>query len=352
MTGEIAFNDKTYFKNGTDVFNTIKKNIGNPISKINGKTPFEFMQTFGGDFFNLKNSQANYAFKTHQYQAPFLIYFPFNEDEIFFNVEYENGDKFETEYAIAEAVSSNENTDEDNLNYFFDDRNIDQEFMQFLENYFKNENYGNPRGLNEILNEFSKSKKVKNNLSYENKNEFNYENILSEKDLETSNITWDYEYIEGSSSTFKCGIDEENHLDVIRMPTFDFKNLTKILDLIKSCIKLFDTNKYKIVVILDFNGGGIERVSQTLIEYIQPHMTSRFYSTFRHGQYLDKYYNNNFVDHSIVETCKIPNRSYILEKIRSIDYGEGVINNVTEPLRRFGQHREEFNEVKKSLKNK
>ena len=81
-------------------------------------------------------------------------------------------------------------------------------------------------------------------------------------------------------------------------------------------------------------------------------MTSRFYSTFRHGQYLDKYYNNNFVDHSIVETCKVPNKSYILEKIRSIDYGEGVINNVTEPLRRFGQHREEFNEVKKSLKNK
>ena len=185
-----------------------------------------------------------------------------------------------------------------------------------------------------------------------NKNEFDYENILSEKNSETSNITWDYEYIQGSSSTFQCRIDEENHLDVIRMPTFDFKNLTKILDLLKSCVQLFDTNKYNIVVLLDFNGGGIERVSQTLIEYIQPHMTSRFYSTFRHGQYLDKYYNNNFVDHSIVETCKVPNKSYILEKIRSIDYGEGVINNVTEPLRRFGQHREEFNEVKKSLKNK
>jgi hypothetical protein len=55
---------------------------------------------------------------------------------------------------------------------------------------------------------------------------------------------------------------------------------------------------------------------------------------------------------TIVETCKVPNKSYILEKIRSIDYGEGVIHNVTAPLRRFGQHREEFNEVKKSLKNK
>ena len=353
MTGEIAFNNQSYFKNGAEVFSIIKRNIGIPILKINGKNPFVFMQTFGGDFFNLKNSQANYAFKTHQYKAPFIGYFPFNEDEILFNVEYEGGDKFETEYAIAETVSSNENSDEGNLNYFFDDKNVDQEFMQYLSNYFTNNDYGTPKSLDEILNEFSKSKKVKNNLShYESKNEFDYENILSEKDSEFSKIEWDYEYNPGDTRTFKCRIDEENHLDVIHMPTFDFRNLTKILDLLKSCIQLFDTNKYKIVVILDFNGGGIERVSQTLIEYIQPHIASRFYSTFRHGEYLDRYNETNFEDHSIVETCKVPNKSYILEKIRSIDYGEGVINNVTEPLRRFGQNRKEYNEFKKSLKNK
>ena len=351
MTGEVAFNNEAYFKNGTNVLEIITKNLGNPIKKINGKTPFEYIQTFGGDFFNLKNPQANYAFKTHQYVSPFMLYFPFDEDELNFTVEYENGDKFETEFAIAETVNSNKNSDDKNLCFFYDDNNIDQEFMQYLNDYFDND-YSVPKSLNEILTDFENNRNINNNLLYRHNNKFNYENILSEKDSEVSNINWDYEYIEGNTRTFQCRIDTENNLDVIHMPTFDFKNLTKILDLLKSCIKLFDTNKYKIVIILDFNGGGIEKVAQTLLEYIQPHISSRFYSTFRHGEYLDKYYDINFEDHSIVETCKVPDKKYVLENIRSIDYDKGVINNVTEPLRRFGQHRGEYNEIKKSFKNK
>ena len=339
MTGEIAFNNDTYFKNGSEIFPIINKNIGNPIYKINGKNPFDFIQNFGGNFFNLKNKQANYAFKTHQYLSPFILYFPFNENELLFNVEYINGDKFETEYAIAQTISTG-----NNLNYFFNDINKDKEFMQYLYDHFMNNFYYPPKGLIEILNDFDKYKN--------NKNKFNYENILSEKDYEFSNIIWDYEYIQGNKKIFQCRIDTINNLDVIHMPTFDFQNLTLILELLKNCTKLFDTNNNNIVVILDFNGGGIERVAQTMIEFIQPHITSRFYSTFKHGDYLDKYYDINFEDHSIIETCKIPDKKYILDNIITIDYGKGVINNVTKPLRRFGQYREEYNEFKKSLKNK
>ena len=354
MTGEIAYNDESYFVNGTEVLNTIKANLGNPISKINGKSPFEFIQNFGGDFFKLKNKQANYAFQTHQYLSPFLLYFPLNEDEIKIIVEYENGDKFETEFAIAERVNSEEISNENNLYHFYNDINIEKEFMKYIENYFNNNDYGTIKSLTDFLSDFEKSKNVHNNLVYknENKNGFNYENILSENESKFSKIKWDYEYDIDNPKYFQCRVDTENNLNVIHMPTFDYGNITKIVELLKNCVELFDKNEFNIVVLLNFNGGGKELVSQTLVEYIQPFITSRFYSTFRHGQYLDKYYDINFEDHSIVETCKVPDKKYVLDNIQSIDYGEGVINNITKPFRRFGQHREEFNKEKNILKNK
>ena len=118
MIGDIAFNNKDYFFNGTEIFKIIEANKNIPIKKINGKSPFEFMQNFGGDFFNLKNKQATYAFKTHQYMTAYAIYFPFDEDEIGFEVEYENGISFHTEYAIAETVSNENKLYSSNFNYF------------------------------------------------------------------------------------------------------------------------------------------------------------------------------------------------------------------------------------------
>ena len=310
------------------------------------------MQNFGNKFFNLKNPQATYAFKTHNYLAPFIIYFPFDENEINFKVEYSNGDFFETELAIAEIVND---LNDDNLFYFFNDMKIENEFMNYFKSNFENNEYGVPKSLYELLLDFEKTKGINqnninsNNLIYRNKQEFNYENVLNEDEPK---ITWDIEYVPGNPKYFQCRVDKENELNVIHLPTFSYKNETLIIQLIKDCISLFDQNNYKIVVILNFNGGGVEVVSQTLIEYIQPHIPSLFYNTLRKGEYLDKYYDNNFKDDSIVETCKIPDKKYVLDHTISIDYGKGVINNVTSVFRRFGQHREEFDKQKKLIKNK
>ena len=347
--------NEDYFKNATEIFEIIKANEGQSIHTINGQSPFDFIQNFGGEFFNLKNPQANYAFKTHNYMAPFFAYFPFDEDEIKIEVKYENGAHFETEYAITQKVSGERSLCEnDNLYRFFDDINIEHEFMNYIDNYFENNNYGVPKGLNELLNDFQKYKNINNNnnLLYKNKNEFNYENFLTESENEVPNIEWDIEYDTGKSKTFQCRVDKPNELNVIHMPTFDFNDYDLIIQKIKQCVELFDTNKYNIVIILNFNGGGIELVAQTLVEYIQPYITSRFYSTFRKGEYLDRYYDMGFEDNSVVETCKVPDKNYVIANTIHLDYGEGVINNVTEPLRRFGQYREQFNEEKKKLKNK
>ena len=352
MTAELAYNDEAYFKNGTEVFEVIERNKDVSILSINGQSPFDFMQNFGNKFFNLKNPQATYAFKTHNYLAPFIIYFPFDENEINFKVEYSNGDFFETELAIAEIVND---LNDDNLFYFFNDMKIENEFMNYFKSNFENNEYGVPKSLYELLLDFEKTKGINqnninsNNLIYRNKQEFNYENVLNEDEPK---ITWDIEYVPGNPKYFQCRVDNENELNVIHLPTFSYKNETLIIQLIKDCISLFDQNNYKIVVILNFNGGGVEVVSQTLIEYIQPHIPSLFYNTLRKGEYLDKYYDNNFKDDSIVETCKIPDKKYVLDHTISIDYGKGVINNVTSVFRRFGQHREEFDKQKKLIKNK
>ena len=352
MTAELAYNDETYFKNGTEVFEVIERNKDVSILSINGQSPFDFMQNFGNKFFNLKNPHATYAFKTHNYLAPFIIYFPFDENEINFKVEYSNGDFFETELAIAEIVND---LNDDNLFYFFNDMKIENEFMNYFKSNFENNEYGVPKSLYELLLDFEKTKGINqnninsNNLIYRDKQEFNYENVLNEDE---PNITWDIEYVPGNPKYFQCRVDKENELNVIHLPTFSYKNETLIIQLIKDCIGLFDQNNYKIVVILNFNGGGVEVVSQTLIEYIQPHIPSLFCNTLRKGEYLDKYYDNNFKDDSIVETCKIPDKKYVLDHTISIDYGKGVINNVTSVFRRFGQHREEFDKQKKLIKNK
>ena len=353
MTAELAFNNEKYFKNGTDVFKVIKENEGQSISSINGQTPFDFIQNFGDKFFNLKNPQATYSFKTHNYIAPFILYFPFDENEIEFNVEYSNGASFETEYAIAEIIRDNEDFNDDTLFYFFNDVNIENDFMNYFEKYFIKNDYGVPKSLYELITDFENIKGINkkndfnsNNIIYRKKNEFNYENILAE---DVSKINWDYEY---PGKSFQCRVDNKHQLNVINMGTFDFGNSTLIVQLIKNCVELFDKNNFKIVLILNQNGGGIELVAQTLVEYIQPHITSRFYSTFRKGEYLDRYYDFGFEDHSVVETCKVPDKKYILDNTNTVDYGDGVINKITYSLRRFGQYRKEFNEEKKILKNK
>jgi hypothetical protein len=115
------------------------------------------MQTFGNPFMQLKNTHATYTFKYHQYLSPFALYFPLNPEEISnFTVEYNNGEKFETDFAVAEIVN-----DENNKNQFkdfYNSNNIEKDFMKYLENKFE-ENYGAPKGLIELINDFKKIKK-------------------------------------------------------------------------------------------------------------------------------------------------------------------------------------------------
>ena len=350
VTAEMAF-DESYFRNGTEIAKVIEKNKNKKIKFVNGSTPFEFMQTFGNPFMQLKNTHATYTFKYHQYTSPFALYFPLNSEDISnFTVEYENGDKFETDFAVAEIISDEKSVNNHHYNSFFNNQNEEKEFMKFLENKF-DESYGSPKGLMELINEFEKNKKIKNtnNLIQKRKYNFEFEKFLAENE----DIKWDYEYINGKGvALFQCRVDKENEINVYHIQSFSYDDLDLAFDTLDNCIALFDTNEYNIIVILNYNGGGSEIFSQTIVEYLQPYISSRFYSTFRQGEYLSKYYDINFKDHSIRETCKIPDKNYVLKNTEIIDYGNNVTNNITFPLTRFGQYRNNFNTKKKDIKNK
>ena len=345
-TGEMIF-DESFFRNGTEIAKIINKNKDVPIRTINNKTPFEFLQTFGNPFMQLKNIHATYTFKLHQYLSPFVLYFPLNSEDISFKVEYENGDKFETDFSIVEIVNNNENNNDNNNYKFFNNENNEKEFLNYLEQKLE-ENYGVPKSLNEIINDFENYKKIGtvNNL-LNKKNNFIFQNILSES--ENTELKWDYEYIKGGDSIFQCRVDIEKNVNVYHLKSFDFNNIDEAFNILKNCINLFSSNNYNIIVILNYNGGGSELFSQTMVEYLQPFISSRFYSTFKQGKYLKTL---SFNDHSVRETCKIPDIKYILGNTISIDYGNNIINNITLPLTRFGQYRNEFNKQKKLIKNK
>ena len=335
--------DESFFRNGTEIFKIINQNKGEPIKSINGKTPFDFIQTFGNPYFQLKNEHASYAFKTHQYSSAFILYFPLNSEDISnFTVEYENGVIFQTDLAIVEIVK-----DYSENHIFFQNEKIEKEFINFIDKKL-NEDYGVLKGLNELIVEFEKNNKIKNmNNFLSKKSDIIYDNILSEK----NEINWNYQYINGDAATFQCRVDEENKMNIYHLKTFMFNDQELAYDLFKNCTNLFSENTYNIIVILDFNGGGIEQFAQTMVEYIQPYISSRFYSSLRQGEYLNLYYDSFFSDYSIRETCKVPDKDYVLSHSELIKY-DNIINNITYAYTRFGQLRNEFNEAKSLIKNK
>jgi hypothetical protein len=63
MTAEINYNDPSFFKNGTEVFEIIKENIGEPILEINGQSPLISFKILEVNFLNLKIPKQIMLFK-------------------------------------------------------------------------------------------------------------------------------------------------------------------------------------------------------------------------------------------------------------------------------------------------
>jgi hypothetical protein len=173
-------------------------------------------------------------------------------------------------------------------------------------------------------------------------------------------LHWDYE---DKTKVLKCRADLENYVNVYYQSLFSIEEIEDYYDTVKNCLTLFDNNTFPIVVIEDMNPGGMEEMTFSFQEFVQPKLEVMNYHALRNSQQVkdnldekdDKTkgltYASRFSD---MKTC-IPFKSSkeIFEELETEDYGNDVKHVHTKPMimtvgRDF---RKKIDEIKKTIKN-
>ena len=315
-----------YFSNYQNVYEIIEKNKNFPISKINGKNPFDFITDFGKDYLNLKSRQATFFYKfvffinnNNLYQLPLSI-----EELINFTVVYDNNETFTTDYLITSY-------------YNYSDI--------FKSNLFSNNNKQyNIFSKNEAYNyiSFNNIESINEKLINKNYNQINNENEI---------IEWDYSY----SESYKCKADHQNKINVNFIGSFGSESIKEpFYKTIIDCVQLFDKNTYPIVLINYANRGGQVFLAQVLLELLSPKVEFHIYSAFRKTEtfkntselndYFSLFYNS--------ENCETLNYDYLTKEEHKINYGNNLSSILTEPFFFLGKkEKNEINKIKMNLKN-
>jgi hypothetical protein len=254
-TIKISESDYQHFTNYDSMFNMIKKNKEIPIRKISGKDPFDYVAEFGGVFCKLKSIQGTFRYKFFQLlkEQNFYSYPLTKEDLSNFSVEYENGDKFITNY----VVYSDTNITQSSFN---------NEIKSFVEKIKKN--------IDEDANNI-----LKDILTFKSNNTFDnlFDNEINEKiNLGSSSINWKYSI----TNQIGCKVDDTHKINIYGLLSFAYDS-DKYIDIIEKCTELFDENKYPIIVINILNGGGIIHNSHFLVEALSPKTAVNMYVAFR-----------------------------------------------------------------------
>ena len=195
---DIKLNRK--FTNSDDIFNIIEKNINVPINLIKEKNPFDFINGLISQFAELRNPHGSFTQSFNSINKINLGLFPiYKENTTNFKVEYENGDKFQTDLLFIFKENIFKNRDLTPVasiqNYFFDSKNFDKMINDFI---FIPEVKEFPYELIKI----DKYGKFKLKLD---------SNINSIKGGSVSEDFWDFS---NDEKELKCRVDKENQLNV------------------------------------------------------------------------------------------------------------------------------------------
>ena len=186
-----------------------------------------------------------------------------------FTVEYENNLTFKTDLFII----GNQN--------IFPKHNTTP--IKTINNFILNSNI-----FENILNDFIYIPEIKE-LPYElmklNKyGQFEFELDSHINSLNETSISWkDWNYTT-PDNFFKCRVDKENEFNVYFIRSFSpgaNNTLTKFIDTIEKCVKLFDKdeNNFKTILITSMNGGGSGSLAEFLLEMISPYTSINIYSS-------------------------------------------------------------------------
>lgn len=320
-----------FFSNSNEVIKVINENMEVPIKSINGIEPFEFISSFGGEFLNVKSLQGNFRlkFEYHNVIDYLSLYnIPLPLDLINnFNVVYENGQNFTTEYIFISPFPFTEFTN-------LEKTNLDEKLNSFLKNI------NDEKKNNNLLFGYDteKQKKLFGNLK---------QNFLNSEIKE-----WDYIF----NNIFFCRTDYEKEVNIYLVTSYSFGEQPEFIEAINNCTELFDNNTYPIILFHYFNGGGNLTITQYLLELISPKITINLYSAMRYTNIIKKQ-NGNYVNLilgylSDTEMCDKVDYNTLTKHITEVDYGNGIKDKLTSPFHFMTKEfRKYLNSKKKKLKN-
>ena len=325
-----------YFKNYTTVYNTINKNLNVQISSINGMDPFDYINSFGSNYNNLKSPYATFVYKYMNHNNMRFYLYPLSIDDLTnFTVVYDNNQTFTTDFIVTCPYDTTI-IKLDNLNDNIRLENQKVNLYDSLNDYdLKTEKFNNSDNNFTNDNSVLKDNKTKS---------FN-------ESLRDKVIQWNYNYY----NICKCRVDEEKNVNVYYISSYGGTNEIQALSqVILKYSELFDTNQYPIILINSFNSGGQSYLAQILLELFSPKITVNVYGAFRKtetfqnstemNQYLSNFMNS--------ENCETLTYDHLMKKEHIVNYADNISDTLTETIILLGKEvKKQLNEVKKNFKN-
>ena len=319
-----------YFRNKEEVFNIIKKNLDVPITKINGKDPFDYITEFGGSYEKFKSPQGTFRFKMYEQQrrnSRNFFDYPLPPEEFYnFTVEYQNGDNFTTDFVIYSYSKITQNS-------------INNDVKSFIEN-IKKKKEANITDVYKDIITFG-SKKLFEKL---------YGNEKNTKLSFAESMKWDFKYLD----EIACKVDESKKINIYAVLSFGTSISNNYINTVSECTRLFDGNIYPIMVVNILNGGGLLDNSQYLIETVSPRTTVNIYSAFRNkGLFKDTTFGNLIVNTFLdIDTCESLSYRAFKKKSKNVNYGNSVSDDILGPIFLSGMNvRRQVRNIKDQLKN-
>lgn len=295
--GECLDSQLEDFERGSDISDICQYYTNTPITSINGMDPFDYINNFGGNFLSTKNTHGTFSFKLRYHNNVPLSDYPLSEEELQnYEVEFDSGESFSTEYLITSDID----IDEERL------RNLNSGKKIHKKKIYKGKN---------------------NNLSKRK----NFREIpINNKKLLNANIYWNYQ----CEDILKCFADENNEINIYYISSFQPSDKNKFNKTIENCYKLFDENIYPIIVINDLNNGGYVSLSQIFLGIISPLIPINLYKgririseSFSDTKDINDYINTNL---SKLEDCRNCTYKDLIDGKNNVNYGNNIQSELTD----------------------